>query len=905
MRGVLIALCLFFVNISYAQITIKGSVFDKLNKEPLSYATITIKETTIGTVSDISGGFKLDLPFNKEYTLLCSYLGYENKEIKISTKENISNLKIYLEAQNIKLQGVTVIATERKGIETSSAINRMAMQHLQPSGVGDLIQLLPGANPKNGNYSQMSKISLRQAGNDNNTALGALFVIDGAPLNNDLNRQLPAGGAGDIKTKDRYSQNRGVDMREISTDEIETIEVIRGIPSSEYGDLTSGMIKITRKTGKTPLHIRLKSNLTNKLFYAGKGWMLKNGGQLNIGSDLLLYKSNPRNPLEQYQRITFSVRYKKATKLLNKDFNWDSFIDYTGTIDKEKEDKQQLTLPEDSYTSTYNKISSKLGFKWNLLDKKQLQLKGTFSVRYSSNILKRTRAVSLKGPTPSYAENKSGRYRGTYLPQSYVANHNVEGKPFVAFSKIILSSEKILKGKKQKIKTGIDINYNKNFGNGQIFDINAPLFYERSARPYTYKSLPAMSKFSWFAETNLKLPIGQHTLSMQLGLRTEHMLGIDYKYSISNKWYIDPRINISWGFPKIGNNLRINIYAGYGVHSKFPTHAHLYPRPIYYDIKELDYYPQKEEIRSMFYLLRVIDKANYNLTPSRNRKNELGIRLSYKNIKLDITAFNEKNNNGFGFNNEFLHINYKEYNTSHLNPENVVEPPDTTGLPYENKIYPLIYGVAGNQSSTQKQGIEYQLVLPHYKSIATRISVSGAWFKTTYRLNGEYLDKPSIILNSEEYPYIGVYQHSKSDHVKEQLNSSIRFDTHIPRLSLIFSNQFYIRWYYKRQNIKSSGSPIAYIDQKGIRHTYGKTESNNPDLRWLKDQYSQLYFTPDKEPYYITLNQKVTKEIKKKIRISFYINSLLAYQPSYKTKNGISQKSRFFPSFGAEINIKL
>ena len=35
--------------------------------------------------------------------------------------------------------------------------------------------------------------------------------------------------------------NSGVDMRSVSTDDIESVEVVRGIPSVEYGDLTSGM----------------------------------------------------------------------------------------------------------------------------------------------------------------------------------------------------------------------------------------------------------------------------------------------------------------------------------------------------------------------------------------------------------------------------------------------------------------------------------------------------------------------------------------------------------------------------------------------------------------------------------------------------------------------------------------
>ena len=61
-----------------------------------------------------------------------------------------------------------------------------------------------------------------------------------------------------MRMRNRNTVNRGVDLRMLSTDHIETAEVVQGIPSAEYGDLSSGMILSKAKSGKQPLEMRGK-----------------------------------------------------------------------------------------------------------------------------------------------------------------------------------------------------------------------------------------------------------------------------------------------------------------------------------------------------------------------------------------------------------------------------------------------------------------------------------------------------------------------------------------------------------------------------------------------------------------------------------------------------------------------
>jgi hypothetical protein len=62
---------------------ISGTVIDDRTKEPLFGATVYIDGTTIGTITDFNGDFKLELKKTLNSLLVISYLGYETKVYQI------------------------------------------------------------------------------------------------------------------------------------------------------------------------------------------------------------------------------------------------------------------------------------------------------------------------------------------------------------------------------------------------------------------------------------------------------------------------------------------------------------------------------------------------------------------------------------------------------------------------------------------------------------------------------------------------------------------------------------------------------------------------------------------------------------------------------------------------------
>ncbi|CAG0963444.1 hypothetical protein FLAV_00827 [Flavobacteriales bacterium] len=102
---------IFFLINSYtlfAQTQIKGRVFDKYTKEPLSFVTVAVKDAPIGMYTDVEGRFliKSNTAFN---TIILSYIGYEKQEIQVSDKQEMI---VYLVPTSYLLKELVVLPGE-------------------------------------------------------------------------------------------------------------------------------------------------------------------------------------------------------------------------------------------------------------------------------------------------------------------------------------------------------------------------------------------------------------------------------------------------------------------------------------------------------------------------------------------------------------------------------------------------------------------------------------------------------------------------------------------------------------------------------------------------------------------------------------------------------------------------
>ena len=182
-RKLTMFLTLFFVGLGVitAQTQVRGTVVDETG-EPVIGATIQIKGTSQGTVSDIDGNFTLSAPAGG--TLIVSYVGMQTQEIPVS-----ANVNAILIADSELLEDVVVIGygSARKISSTVGSVVNVSSEKISDKPIANPLDALQGKVPglqvftSSGEPSQLSSVRLHGVG-----SLGAsstpLYVLDGVPI---------------------------------------------------------------------------------------------------------------------------------------------------------------------------------------------------------------------------------------------------------------------------------------------------------------------------------------------------------------------------------------------------------------------------------------------------------------------------------------------------------------------------------------------------------------------------------------------------------------------------------------------------------------------------------------------------------------------------------------------------
>jgi len=114
MRLKFLLFTLLITALSFSQkATVSGVILDKeFNNEPLAFANIMIKGTTIGTSTDENGKYTLSVSPGS-HTLIIGFLGYKSVEIPITVKANERKVVNYtLESEGVMLEDVSVCCSK-------------------------------------------------------------------------------------------------------------------------------------------------------------------------------------------------------------------------------------------------------------------------------------------------------------------------------------------------------------------------------------------------------------------------------------------------------------------------------------------------------------------------------------------------------------------------------------------------------------------------------------------------------------------------------------------------------------------------------------------------------------------------------------------------------------------------
>lgn len=222
--------------------TVSGVIIDANTQETIVGASIMLKGSSQGTVTDIDGKFSLSVS-KLPVTLVVSYVGYQKKEVKVSSLDGALTISLTEDTQMMDEVIVTGYGTFKKSAYAGSAANVKADKIADVPSVSFQDMLQGNATgvqftSASGQPGASSSINIRGMGSIN-AANTPLYVIDGVPMI-----------SGNISSLDSDS---GLDiMSTINTNDIQSITVIKdAAAASLYGSrAANGVIIITTKQGQ-------------------------------------------------------------------------------------------------------------------------------------------------------------------------------------------------------------------------------------------------------------------------------------------------------------------------------------------------------------------------------------------------------------------------------------------------------------------------------------------------------------------------------------------------------------------------------------------------------------------------------------------------------------------------------
>ena len=884
---------------------IRGKLISKKSGEPVSFASIYIQETGSWTSSDENGLFnfkRLEIPF---IIIKVQHLGFETYSGKFDPALFTgSELVIKLVPVSYDMDEITVLSKNDNGLTSSSIVSNAAIEHVQPTSLADVMQLIPGNLSANPDLRSAQRISIREIGADNNSAMGTSIMVDGAPISNDGNLQTFATS----KLGDKFSTTigSGVDLRQISTDNIESVEVIRGIPSVTFGDLTSGVVLIKTKAGYTPLEVKLKTDPKIKQLTFGKGLSLKSiRSNLNFNFDYLQSFDDIRSKYTVFNRLTAEVGFSKIFDPQKIPLTYNAKVSYYETIDDFKTDPDAMVANE-------RILSKDRGLRFNMYGKWSPELKlltsldYSFSASYTHQKSSEEKYRSTSGIQTISTSLTEGENYGLFLPSEQLTGYVIDGKPIAIFGQVTANKfVNFQNGTTNEILYGFDYRLNANYGEGQIYDVaNPPFISTYTARPRKYKDIPALQNYSVYLEDKLFMVFGKTNLEIQAGVRLNNFQSSGMFRSRLG-FYTEPRLNAQYAFLSRKNSSvfdKLAVGVGIGKTFKAPPLLYLYPDKAYFDLGALSYYVGDPLYNTSVVNTRIYETANAELKPSENLKMEASLIFRIKKINGLITFFREDLTNEFDFASNYLFINYNRYNTENI-PFGTKPNPAT--LPVIPTIAPVSYLMPVNNQESQKSGVEFSFDFGKINSLYTSFTLDGAWLRTK-RISSTipYQYQPPRTA-SEPMLYVGVYPAGES-RVSERLNTNLRTVTQVPKLRLIFSGTLQMLWYDSYYFPEYDETPMYLVYSDGTTKEFTPEMRTNPDFIRFVDLKSPNYYLKEVMPPLLQTNFRLSKEMTDRMKLSFYVNNIVNYRPQYEYKRAGSFVRRN-PSvyFGAELKLIL
>ena len=886
-RTLLMLICLLPTAASlWAQhITVAGKVVDESSRQPIEFASILIKESGQWAITDGSGHFSIKGVSTGKNTMTIQCLGYATQTLVLTITQDIPRMNIRLKQESLKLDEVTVTARRKQDEATTSfTIDRTALDQQQILNIGDVSTLLPGGKTTSSSLMNDNRFSLRSGTQEKgNASFGTAVEIDGVRLDNNS----------------MSGETAGASTRNISASNIESVEIVTGIPSVEYGDLSNGIVKVNTRRGKSPFIVEGKISQLTRQIALNKGFDLSRGrGLLNVSLEHARSFSDAASPYTAYQRNILSLHYMNV--FMRDRMPLTLNVGLTGNIGGYSSEADPDEMLDDYQKTRDNTLRAHFDVNW-LLNKSwitNLTLKGSLS--YSDKKSEEYYSTSSASAQPYIHSMEQGYFIATDYDENPQANI-ILGPTGYWYVKRLNDSKPMswsLKLKAEKnasfalgksifrnhLMIGSDFTGSRNAGRGTYYD---DMRVAPSWREYRYNELPAMNNLALYAEDKIMIPTGKlSSWELTAGLRDDitFISGSDYG-TISS---LSPRVNSRYIFWRNHRKRLVNsltVHAGWGKSVKLPSFQILYPTPGYSDRLAFASTSTSDN-RSYYAYHTYVSKALYNpdLRWQYTNQTDIGVEMDIKGTHVSLSAFHHKTCRSYMSTDVFTPMTYRYTPPSSLNgsgidvanrrfsvdqQSGIVTLSDATGtvqskeLAYTDRNTYAVNDRYVNGSDVDRYGLEWVIDFAQIKSLATSVRIDGNYYYYKGADDMLFADIPlgvsTTMTGNVPYGYVGWYRGASvtstgssanasvsNGTVSKQANLNLTLTTHIPKIRMIVSLRLESSLYNYRRLISDYS-----FDDDGLAAVYPEyyTTWNNPSelipfaekYLWARDNDVTLY----------------------------------------------------------------
>lgn len=876
-----------------------GVVLNRTTGEPVEFATVVLESTAQWAVADAEGRFTIGKVQEGKNVVSVSCLGFVTDTREINIGRNIDNYKVHLSEDNLTLESVVVTAQEKENTATTSRlIDKNALDHVQMMNVTDISALLPGGATANPELTAERQFNIRAGEHGTaergSASFGTAVEVDGVRLSNNAD-------FGHFSSTS--SEAKGVNTNNIASSNVESVEVITGVPSVEYGDMTSGVVKINTRKGKTPFIVTASTNPRTKQVSASKGFSLgetrrgASKGVINANIEYTKAISDRMSPYTGYDR-------KQASLVYSNTFDRGSFTDtplqfsmgLTGNLGG-----RNTAADPDTFLDTFSKkkdnsLRGNISLNWLLSKNWITNLELNASVVYSDRLSQTRSNYSSSSGTASM----HGREEGYFIAGSYESNPDaaviliprgywyntmcIDDRPLNY--KVALKANWARQWGKlnNKVKIGADWSGDGNFGIGQYSEdlATAPSF-----REYRYDEVPFMNNLAGYIEDNLMITFGESRLNIVAGLRNDNTF---IKGSVYDKTStLSPRFNAKYTVfsPKGRRNRLIrelSFRASYGLAVKLPSFSVLFPTPSYRDISVFvpvtasdgSYYPA-------YHISPRTIEYNPQLKWQRNRQSEVGMEIDLAGYRISLAAYYSRTVDAYRISSGYDPFSYNYTSTSALQ-QNCTIPADNrlyeidrvtgqvtvhdrTGatssqtIPYTTKNGLTNRTFASNdENPISRYGLEWIIDFKRIESLNTAIRLDGSYYGYRYIDSNTEAYSPYTMTGAdgEPYKYVGFYyggKESKNGEEAQSLKTNLTVTTNIPKVRMIISLKLQATLLrsnrYLSERADGSVRSMVISDRNDILSTTGASIYDGNSFTVLYPDYYTTASDPDTHRKYI------------------------------------------------------